>query len=366
MIEIKSKFYNSFNYEFFKHDVKAADCEVEFEKLLSFLSTYDVYVGRAGKGETSYKKLNILKKFSELFNDKFKFYTDEFYEIKKDLNDLGISCNLAEELSSKSSCYNFSQTIFTLSQKYDSLFEIDYDLQQTLKKNNNESNINSVNEFDLIKWKKAISFLKLVSEITQAFSNVTSTRIFINGDDKGKKIHVADRSPINWCSYCFRRASKKGPQRYSQIESTKKKYDLTCRIHNTSNDKIYREAKNRAKFLSEEDRQFINQIHAERIFCELHTSQQQIYVTDEEWLNFGQSWIDALQNVFPNEDLAYISNWNQYVDKFHSLFENNEETTYNPKWIMDIFIEAEMWLNLEKKYPKIDNRKRKYTISNNL
>lgn len=50
--------------------------------------------------------------------------------------------------------------------------------------------------------------------------------------------------------------------------------------------------------------------------------------------------------------------WNQFVAKFHLLFQNYEETTSNPRWIMDIFVEAEIWSNLKKNDPKIDGRRK--------
>ncbi len=48
----------------------------------------------------------------------------------------------------------------------------------------------------------------------------------------------------------------------------KPKKKLTCRIHNSTDDKTYRAAKNRADKLSVEDRDFIYQIHFERISYE--------------------------------------------------------------------------------------------------
>lgn len=71
--------------------------------------------------------------------------------------------------------------------KYNSLFEIDYDLQQSLNQFNKEFGINNVSKFDLIKWKQAISFLKLLSDITFTLSNVEDTNIFDSSDDNGKK-----------------------------------------------------------------------------------------------------------------------------------------------------------------------------------
>lgn len=140
----------------------------------------------------------------------------------------------------------------------------------------------------------------------------------------------------------------------------KPKKKLTCRIHNSIDDKTYRAAKNRADKLSLEDRDFIYQIHSERISYELHKPRYKIeYVTNEQWQEAGDSWINALKKLFPDEDLSKIMNWNQFVFKFHLLLQNYEETTNNPRWIMDIFVEAEIWFNLEKKYPKIDKR-RKY------
>lgn len=134
---------------------------------------------------------------------------------------------------------------------------------------------------------------------------------------------------------------------------------LTCRIHNSIDDKTYRAAKKRADKLSQEDRDFIYQIHSERISYELHKPRYEIeYVTNEQWQEAGDSWINALKNLFPNEDLSQIINWNQFVAKFHRLFQNYEETTSNPRWIMDIFVEAEIWENLEKNDPKIDRRRK--------
>lgn len=359
MIESKSKFYSYFNSDFFKDDAKAADCEIEFEIFLSYLKINEVFVGRKGKGEKSYRKLAILEKISEIFVDKFQLYGREFEEIKRDSEDLGISFNLSAELEDKKSCYIFSNKVEKIYKKYNSLFEIDCDLQQSLNQFNKEFDIENVSQFDLIKWKQAISFLKLLSDITFTLSNVEDTNIFHSSDDNGKKISINDNQPINWCSYCFRRSTKKGPQRYSQVEFTKKKYDLTCRIHNSSNDKIYRDAKKRAKLLSEVDRQYINQIHAERILYELHKPQNEVeFVTNEQWQKFGVSWIHELQKLYPNEDLSQIINWNQFVAKFHLLFQNYEETTLNPRYIMDIFIEAEIWSNLEKQYPEIDKRRK--------
>lgn len=359
MIESKNIFFSYFNNEEFKNNAKAADCEIEFAEFLNYLNENFVYVGRSGKGEKSFGNLDILGKISELFVAKFQLYGKEFEEIKRDLENAGISLKLDAELIDKKACYEFSNVVIKLYKKYDSLLEIDYALQQSLNQFNKEFGNKNVSPFDLNKWKQAVSFLKLLSDITFTLSNVKDTNIFYSSDDNGKKITINDNQPINWCSYCFRRSSNKRPQRYSQVEYTKKKYNLTCRIHNSSNDKIYREAKSRAKLLSEVDRQYINQIHAERISYELHNSQSEVeFVTYEQWQKFGDSWIDALQKVFPNEDLTQIINWNQYVTKFHLLFENYEETTTNPRYIMDIFIEAEIWSNLEKNNPKIDRRRK--------
>ncbi|MFX5640988.1 hypothetical protein ABTF02_13995 [Acinetobacter baumannii] len=355
---IKNKrYFEYFTQEIFISDAQKAGCLKEFRKLLRFIKKNDLIVAAQGKGQMTFGRLNILRKVIDIFSPQFKYHVEEFHELREDLRYLGVPSELSEALLNKLECYKFSKVLVRLYTKYESLILIDFEMQEAQRACNIVQGIELKTQVDLLAWKQAIEFLRFLASITTFLSNYSSTNIF-NGSDH-KVISIKDYQPINWCAYCFRRASKKGPQRYSQIESTKKKYDLTCRIHNSSNDKIYREAKNRAEFLSEEDRQFINQIHAERISCELHTSQQQIvYVTDEEWRNFGHSWIDALQTVFPNEDLTHISNWNQYVDKFHSLFENNEEATYNPQWIMDIFIEAEIWLNLEKNNPIIDRRRK--------
>src|SRR5690606_15272694 len=144
-----------------------------------------------------------------------------------------------------------------------------------------------------------------------------------------------------------------------QVVETKPQKKLTCRIHNSIDEKAYKEAKNRADKLSQADRDFIYQIHSERISYELHKPRYEIeHVTNEQWQEAGDSWINALKNLFPNEDLSQIMSWNQFVAKFHLLFQNYEETTSNPRWIMNIFVEAEIWSNLEKNNPKIDRRRK--------
>lgn len=429
-LKINQKYFEYFNQKFYISDSKKAGCLKEFKIFLRLLKNNNVVVASPAKGEFVYGKLNILVKIIEIFSPKFHFYVDQFYELQEDLIKSNVSLHLADALSSKQECYNFSKMLYGLYKKYDAYYSVDLELKESQRLFNKTLGIEVTSQIDLDKWKEAINFLYFFSEITYNLSNDKIANVF-NGSEK-KQVTISDKDVLNWCPYCFRRSKGTGSieQQYSRIESlnditeflesmstnlglekidelkkyfnknsvggyniddiveilnndilkeSKIKYSkesilvkrilklinytpkkkLTCRIHNSVDDKIYRAAKNRADKLSLEDRDFIYQIHSERISYELHKPRYEIeYVTNEQWQEAGDSWINALKKLFPDEDLSKIMNWNQFVATFHLLLQNYDETTNNPIWIMDIFVEAEIWFNLEKQYPKIDKRRK--------
>ncbi|MDD0802315.1 hypothetical protein PTT44_06995 [Acinetobacter sp. Gutcm_16] len=428
-LKINQKYFGYFNQKFYTLDAERAGCLKEFKIFLKLLKNNNIVVASPCKGEFVYGQLNILVKIIEIFSTKFQFYVDQFYELKEDLISSNVSLHLADALSSKQACYNFSQILYRLYKKYDAYYSVDLELKESQRLLNKTLGIEVTSQIDLDEWKIAIDFLYFFSEILYNLSNDKIANVFINSVEK-KQITISDKDILNWCPYCFRRTRGTGSieQLYCKVESLKDineflesmdtniglenidelknyfnknsavknnvddivrilnnglevnkikyskksllvkhilnlleykpKKKLTCRIHNSTDDKTYRAAKNRADKLSVEDRDFIYQIHSERISYELQRPRYEIeFVTNQQWKNFGDSWINALKNLFPNEDLSQIINWNQFVAKFHLLFENYEETTTNPKWLMDIFVEAEIWLNLEKNNPKIDKRR---------
>ena len=428
-LKINQKYFGYFNQKFYTLDAERAGCLKEFKIFLKLLKNNNIVVASPCKGEFVYGQLNILVKIIEIFSTKFQFYVDQFYELKEDLISSNVSLHLADALSSKQACYNFSQILYRLYKKYDAYYSVDLELKESQRLLNKTLGIEVTSQIDLDEWKIAIDFLYFFSEILYNLSNDKIANVFINSVEK-KQITISDKDILNWCPYCFRRTRGTGSieQLYCKVESLKDineflesmdtniglenidelknyfnknsavknnvddivrilnnglevnkikyskksllvkhilnlleykpKKKLTCRIHNSTDDKTYRAAKNRADKLSVEDRDFIYQIHSERISYELQRPRYEIeFVTNQQWKKFGDSWINALKNLFPNEDLSQIMNWNQFVAKFHLLFENYEETTTNPKWLMDIFVEAEIWLNLEKNNPKIDKRR---------
>lgn len=428
-LKINQKYFGYFNQKFYTLDAERAGCLKEFKIFLKLLKNNNIVVASPCKGEFVYGQLNILVKIIEIFSTKFQFYVDQFYELKEDLISSNVSLHLADALSSKQACYNFSKILYRLYKKYDAYYSVDLELKESQRLLNKTLGIEVTSQIDLDEWKIAIDFLYFFSEILYNLSNDKIANVFINSVEK-KQITISDKDILNWCPYCFRRTRGTGSieQLYCKVESLKDineflesmdtniglenidelknyfnknsavknnvddivrilnnglevnkikyskksllvkhilnlleykpKKKLTCRIHNSTDDKTYRAAKNRADKLSVEDRDFIYQIHSERISYELQRPRYEIeFVTNQQWKNFGDSWINALKNLFPNEDLSQIINWNQFVAKFHLLFENYEETTTNPKWLMDIFVEAEIWLNLEKNNPKIDKRR---------
>ena len=430
-LKINQKYFGYFNQKFYTLDAERTGCLKEFKIFLKLLKNNNIVVASPCKGEFVYGELNILVKIIEIFSTKFQFYVDQFYELKEDLISSNVSLHLADALSSKQACYNFSQILYRLYKKYDAYYSVDLELKESQRLLNKTLGIEVTSQIDLDEWKIAIDFLYFFSEILYNLSNDKIANVFINSVEK-KQITISDKDILNWCPYCFRRTRGTGSieQLYCKVESLKDineflesmdtniglenidelknyfnknsavknnvddivrilnnglevnkikyskksllvkhilnlleykpKKKLTCRIHNSTDDKTYRAAKNRADKLSVEDRDFIYQIHSERISYELHKPRYKIeYVTNEQWQEAGDSWINALKKLFPDEDLSQIMNWNQFVVKFHLLLQNYEETTNNPRWIMDIFVEAEIWFNLEKQYPKIDKR-RKY------
>ncbi|WP_436912798.1 hypothetical protein [Acinetobacter schindleri] len=359
MAEIKDinlDFFVFFNHEIFISDAKNAGCLKEFKKILKYIKNQNIVVASPCKGDHLHGRINILGKIIEVFSQKFELYIDKFYELRVDLVKYKIPLKLSEALSNKFDCYKFAQVLSHLYKKYDNLLEIDFELQASQKKFNEIMGIKLVHQIDLNEWKQTIEFIHFLSAIAHKLSNVRYTNVFDGGQKT--EIPISYQTPINWCFYCFRRAGRSRVQK-SIINSPSTSYKLTCLEHSSSNDKSYREAKRLLEYLSIEDRKFIDQIRAERRAYELLVSDKNIdYVTNEEWQLLSSSWINALQTYFPDEDLNQIFTWKQYVEKMHKCFNNRFEKTYNPRWIMDIFVEAEIWFNLEKKYPKVDKRRK--------
>lgn len=428
--KIKQKYFEYFNQEIYTLDAQRMGCSKEFKIFLKLLKNNNIVVASPCKGKFLYGQLNILVKIIEIFSNKFQFYVDQFYELKEDLISSNVPLHLADALSSKQACYNFSQILYRLYKKYDAYYSVDLELRESQRLFNKTFGVEVLSQIDLDEWKKTIDFLNFFSGILYNLSNDKIANVF-DGTEK-KQLTILDKEIFNWCPYCFRRSRGTGSieQQFSKTESLyditeflesqsstlesekieelknyfkenpigkeniddiveilnknglgqskikctkesvlvkrilsclsyKPKKKLTCRVHNSVDDKSYRAAKKRAAKLSQEHRDFIYQIHSERISYELHKPRYEIeYVTNEQWQEAGDSWINALKNLFPNEDLSQIMNWNQFVAKFHRLFQNYEETTSNPRWIMYIFVEAEIWANLEKNNPKIDRRRK--------
>ncbi|RDC51521.1 hypothetical protein DVA85_13290 [Acinetobacter sp. RIT592] len=350
----RNRFCEYFNQDFVLKDAQNARCEDEFRVFKEYINNNEIIVSKKGKGDTTFGRLNILPKVSEIFSSKFQKIIDTYPEIQHDLGLLSIHCNLGEQLLSKEKCFEFSEALAILFKKYDSLLEADYALQQVQKKFNDAQNIVLNFQIDLEDWKKAIEFIKFLSNLTYVLSNSASTNIF-NGDKPLKK-NISKKFTLNWCSYCFRRIPSKGKQDFVYLIDLKAKKKSTCLKHSPLiNEYQYRKAKKRALLLSEVDRKYIAQIHNERFYAESSSfGKRKAKMNDSanimskyQWDNVSSLWLNRLKELCPNADLTEISNWTEYTKKFHLLLENPEEDTTNPKWIEDIYVEAKIWLALK-------------------
>lgn len=280
MAEIKDINLDFFNQKNFISDAKNAGCLKEFKKLLKYIKNQNIVVASPCKGDHLHGRINILGKIIEVFSQKFELYIDKFYELRVDLVKYKIPLKLSEALSNKFDCYKFAQVLSHLYKKYDNLLEIDFELQASQKKINEMMGIKLVYQIDLNEWKQTIEFIHFLSAIAHKLSNVRYTNVFDGGQKK--EIPISYQTPINWCSYCFRRAGRSRVQK-SIINLSSTSYNLTCSEHSAKDDKKYREAKRLLEYLSTDDRKFIDQIHAERRAYELLVSDKDIdYVTIEE------------------------------------------------------------------------------------
>ncbi|WP_180103441.1 hypothetical protein [Acinetobacter sp. YH12134] len=352
----RTRFSEYFNQAFLFESAQAARCEVEFRELQNYINNNEIVVSRKGKGDKIYGKLNILPKVSEIFHSKFQKHIDQYPELKHDLIALQISCDLTEQLSSKLKCFELAEVLFNLYKKYDSLFEIDYALQEEQKIFNEKQNITINFQTNLNDWKETLDFIKFLAEITYFLSNSKSTNIF-NGNFPHKE-NISNRFTLNWCSYCFRRIRSKGKYDFVYSKELKAKKKSACLKHSPLiNEYQYRKAKKRAKHLSDVDRKYIAQIHNERFFAESSSflkrnsemKDSDHTMSKNQWDKEASVWLMRLNELCPNEDISEITNWNEYVKKFHLLLENYEENTSDPKWIEDIYLEAKIWLAVERK-----------------
>lgn len=116
-LKINQKYFEYFNQKFYISDSKKAGCLKEFKIFLRLLKNNNVVVASPAKGEFVYGKLNILVKIIEIFSPKFHFYVDQFYELQEDLIKSNVPLHLADALSSKQECYNFSKMLYGLYKK---------------------------------------------------------------------------------------------------------------------------------------------------------------------------------------------------------------------------------------------------------
>ncbi len=158
-LKINQKYFGYFNQKFYTLDAERAGCLKEFKIFLKLLKNNNIVVASPCKGEFVYGQLNILVKIIEIFSTKFQFYVDQFYELKEDLISSNVSLHLADALSSKQACYNFSQILYRLYKKYDAYYSVDLELKESQRLLNKTLGIEVTSQIDLDEWKIAIDFL---------------------------------------------------------------------------------------------------------------------------------------------------------------------------------------------------------------
>lgn len=184
-LKINQKYFEYFNQKFYTLDAKRAGCLKEFKIFLRLLKNNNVVVASPSKGEFVYGQLNILVKIIEIFSPKFHFYVDQFYELQEDLIKSNVPLQLADALSSKQECYNFSRMLYGLYKKYDAYYSVDFELKESQRLFNKTLGIEVTSQIDLDEWKEAINFLYFFSEITYNLSNDKLANFF-NGSEKNK------------------------------------------------------------------------------------------------------------------------------------------------------------------------------------
>ncbi len=140
-------------------------------------------------------------------------------------------------------------------------------------------------------------------------------------------------------------------QRFPENKSRKTK-QLLCKQHESrlANDSIYRNARVKAKKLSKKDREYIDQIHSERRLYEVLNFNKPIdnKMTTEHWEATKSKWFKYLTEICPYAHISDITNWNDFTARFHLLLDNEQEDTQVPLFIEDIYMEAKIWIELEK------------------
>ncbi|SEL34801.1 hypothetical protein [Acinetobacter sp. DSM 11652] len=339
-----------------ERDARRADCEIEFSKLKKLIMENKIIVAK--RGTKAFGKLNILPLFCEIFSEKFSYYLEKFPTIKKDLYNFGVTENLTEMLTDKFMCYDFSELIY----KVYNLHSLKLD-QAVWSTQNIEDKSQS---------KKLVEFLHLIYEITHFFSK---GQILEKGLDFDDHHRVNDRrEQIDWCAYCFRRVKSIGKQRPLQVLAnlhdqrfpeikSRKNVQLLCERHKSSkeNDSFYRSARKNAKSMSEEDRQYIDQIHSERRLYEVVNFNKPVdhKMTTEQWEMSKSKWLGYLSELCPYiADLSDINSWDEFTTKFHLLLDNEFEDTQVPLFIEDIYMEAKIWIELQRNHYKNDKRRK--------
>lgn len=335
-------------------DARLADCEEEFLKIKNLIGNNKIIVAK--RGTKAFGKLNILPLFCEIFSEKFIYYIGQFPAIKKDLSDLGVTENLTEMLTEKFMCFDFSELIYKIYNIYSS--KLDQAVWST-------QDIEGKKQ-----WRKAVEFLHLIYEITHCFSKGQILDKGQNFDDHHRINNR--RKKIDWCAFCFRRVESIGEQRPLQTISimhdqrfpqnkSRKTKQLLCKRHESSeeNDSFYRSARKKAKSMSEEDRQYIDQIHSERRLYEVLNFNNPIdyKMTAEQWETTKSKWFEYLSELCPYAHISDIVSWDEFTARFHFLLDNQHEDTQLPLFIEDIYMEAKIWIELEKNYHKSDRRR---------
>ena len=331
-----------------------ANCENELLTLQKFLKENDVIVLKMAR--SGFSKQSILIEFCKIFLDKFNYYLEKFPIIKYELDQKGISHNLVEELTKKSTCHDFSESIYQIYNQH--ALSVD---NFSLLQNQNE---------ECKQWIQALEFLNLIYEITHLLSK---GQLLDKNDDEHHRIHTR-RPQIDWCEFCFRRVKSIGEQRplkslsniHDQIFSenkSRKTNQLLCKEHESSkaNDSNYRSAKKIVSNLSPEDIKSIDEIRAFRRFHEVSIFNKEINISafEEQWQINKSIWLKYLKDLCPFIDAADISTWAEYTHKFHKSLQNDLETTINPTIIQDIYFEAKLWDDFRKRHLKLDKRRKR-------
>lgn len=343
--------------DLYLEDARIAGCELEYLTFRDTLEIEGIQFTVVKKAQYSFDKLNVLSLFCELFSNKFKYYYDQFPILKFDLSQESISCNLTEELKSNFTCFDFSEIIFKIYTRHSSFLDHGEFFTQNLDSEKN--------------WKQALEFLHLIYEITYLLSKgqLLDKNTII---DEHKRIYTR-RPKLDWCAFCFRRVKSIGEQRPLQSiinnrdknfpeKKSRKSIQLLCDFHKSDkqNDSTYRSARKKAQSLSEDDRKYIDMIHSERRVFEVvnFNNQTEYKMSAEQWEITKSKWLGYLLELRPYAYISDITSWDEFTTRFHLLLGNEHEDTKVPLFIEDIYVEAKIWIELEKNHYKNDKRRK--------